>query len=194
MPEPLTKLTSKAVVLSQSNIDTDQIIPGRFLSTTSREGLGRWAFHDWRYEADGSPKPEAILNRIDPAEHRILLAGRNFACGSSREHAPWALMDYGFRAVVSTEIADIFTSNALKNGLLPVVVDQPTWDDLAAHPDQPITVDLDSSTIRRGNAEPVAFVVESFARQCLLDGVDTLGWLQARLPAIEAFERRTETA
>ena len=194
MPEPLTKLTSKAVVLSQSNIDTDQIIPGRFLSTTSREGLGRWAFHDWRYEADGSPKPEAILNRIDPAEHRILLAGRNFACGSSREHAPWALMDYGFRAVVSTEIADIFTSNALKNGLLPVVVDQATWDDLAAHPDQPITVDLDSSTIRRGNAEPVAFVVESFARQCLLDGVDTLGWLQARLPAIEAFERRTETA
>lgn len=194
MPEPFNTLTSKAVVLSQSNIDTDQIIPGRFLSTTTREGLGAWAFHDWRYEADGSPKPEAILNRIDPTEHRILLAGRNFACGSSREHAPWALLDYGFRAVVSTEIADIFTSNALKNGLLPVVVDQTTWDDLAAHADQPIAVDLEASTIQRGNAEPVAFTVESFARQCLLDGVDTLGWLQARLPAIEAFERQKESA
>jgi 3-isopropylmalate/(R)-2-methylmalate dehydratase small subunit len=194
MPEPFKMLTSKAVVLSQSNIDTDQIIPGRFLSTTTREGLGAWAFHDWRYEADGSPKPEAILNRIDPTEHRVLLAGRNFACGSSREHAPWALLDYGFRAVVSTEIADIFTSNALKNGLLPVVVDQATWDNLAAHADQPITIDLEASTIRRGNAEPVAFTVEPFARQCLLDGVDTLGWLQARLPAIEAFERQKESA
>ncbi|HWQ85175.1 3-isopropylmalate dehydratase small subunit [Brevundimonas sp.] len=192
MSEPFRALTSKAVVLSQSNIDTDQIIPGRFLSTTTREGLGAHAFHDWRYEADGSPKPEAVLNRIDPAEHRILLAGANFACGSSREHAPWALLDYGFRAVVSTGIADIFTSNALKNGLLPVVVDQAAWDDLAAHPDQPVTIDLEASTIRRGNAAPVAFTVERFARQCLLDGVDTLGWLQARLPAIEAFERQKE--
>ena len=194
MTEPFKSLTSKAVVLSQSNIDTDQIIPGRFLSTTSREGLGAWAFYDWRYESDGSPKPEAILNRIDPSERRILLAGKNFACGSSREHAPWALMDYGFRAVVSTGIADIFTSNALKNGFLPIVVDQATWDDLAAHADQPITIDLETSTIQRGNAAPVAFTVESFARQCLLDGVDTLGWLQARLPVIEAFERQTETA
>ncbi|WP_296170295.1 3-isopropylmalate dehydratase small subunit [uncultured Brevundimonas sp.] len=193
MPEPLKTLVSKAVVLSQSNIDTDQIIPGRFLSTTTREGLGAQAFYDWRYEADGTPKPEAVLNRIDPTEHRILLAGRNFACGSSREHAPWALLDYGFRAVVSTEIADIFTSNALKNGLLPIVVDRATWDDLAAHADQPITIDLESSTIRRGNAQPVTFEVERFARRCLLDGVDTLGWLQSKLPAIEAFEYRTET-
>ncbi len=193
MPEPLKTLVSKAVALSQSNIDTDQIIPGRFLSTTTREGLGAQAFYDWRYDADGTPKPEAVLNRIDPAEHRILLAGRNFACGSSREHAPWALLDYGFRAVVSTEIADIFTSNALKNGLLPIVVDQATWDDLAAHAEQPITVDLESSTIRRGNAQPVTFEVERFARRCLLDGVDTLGWLQSQLPAIEAFEHRTET-
>ncbi len=193
MPEPLKTLVSKAVVLSQSNIDTDQIIPGRFLSTTTREGLGAQAFYDWRYEADGTSKPEAVLNRIDPTEHRILLAGRNFACGSSREHAPWALLDYGFRAVVSTEIADIFTSNALKNGLLPIVVDQATWDDIAAHAEQPITVDLESSTIRRGNAQPVTFEVERFARRCLLDGVDTLGWLQSQLPAIEAFEHRTET-
>ncbi|MFN4297120.1 MAG: 3-isopropylmalate dehydratase small subunit [Brevundimonas sp.] len=192
MPEPLKTLTSGTVVFSQSNIDTDQIIPGRFLTTTTREGLGAHAFHDWRYEADGAVKPEAVLNRIDPTEHRILIAGDNFACGSSREHAPWALLDYGFRAVVSTSIADIFTSNALKNGLLPVVVSQAVWDDLAAHPDQPVTIDLEAETIRRGNAAPTPFRVESFARQCLLDGVDAMGWLTARLPDIEAFERRQQ--
>ncbi len=192
-PDPFTVLTSKTVILSQANIDTDQIIPARFLTTTTRDGLGQSAFYDWRYEADGSVKPEAILNRIDPAEHRILLAGRNFGCGSSREHAPWALTDYGFRAVISTEIADIFTSNALKNGLLPVVVDQAVWDDLAAQPDQPVTIDLENNEIRRGNAHPVPFKVEAFARQCLLDGVDTLGWLQSKLPEIEAFERSKET-
>ncbi|OYW90030.1 MAG: 3-isopropylmalate dehydratase small subunit, partial [Caulobacterales bacterium 32-67-6] len=112
---------------------------------------------------------------------------------SSREHAPWALYDYGFRAVISTEIADIFTSNALKNGLLPIVVSQDVWDDLASQPDQPVTIDLQAEQIRRGNAEPVPFGVESFARQCLLDGVDTLGWLQANLPEIEAYERSRET-
>ena len=191
--EPIRTLTSKTVILSQSNIDTDQIIPARFLTTTTRDGLGKAAFYDWRYEADGSVKPEAILNRIDPTEHRILLAGRNFGCGSSREHAPWALADYGFRAVISTEIADIFTSNALKNGVLPIVVDQAVWDDLASQPDQPVTIDLETNEIRRGNAHPVPFGVESFARQCLLDGVDTLGWLQARMPDIEAFECRMET-
>ena len=189
MPEPFRALTSRVLVLSQSNIDTDQIIPARFLTTTSREGLGRHAFHDWRYEADGTPKPEAVLNRIDPTEHRILLAGDNFGCGSSREHAPWALIDYGFRAVISTSIADIFSSNALKNGFLPVVVDQTVWDDLAAHPEQPVTLDLETQELRRGNHAPVAFTVEPFARQCLLDGVDTLGWLQKHLPAVEAYER-----
>ncbi len=196
MAEPFRTLTSKTVTLSQANIDTDQIIPARFLTTTQREGLGAHAFSDWRYESDGSPKPESILNRIDPAEHRILLAGRNFACGSSREHAPWALLDYGFRAVISTEIADIFTSNALKNGLLPIVVSQEVWDDLAAQPDQPVTIDLETCEIRRGNAAAVPFRVEAFARQCLLDGVDTLGWLQGRIPDIESFERAraTETA
>ena len=192
MLEPLKTLTSGTVVFSQSNIDTDQIIPGRFLTTTTREGLGAHAFHDWRYEADGSVKPEAVLNRIDPAQNRILIAGDNFACGSSREHAPWALLDYGFRAVVSTSIADIFTSNALKNGLLPIVVSQAVWDDLSAHPVQPVTIDLEAQTIRRGNAVPTPFRVESFARQCLLDGVDAMGWLTARLPDIEAFERRQQ--
>ena len=192
MPEPLQVLTSQCVVLSQANIDTDQIIPARFLTTTTREGLGRVAFHDWRYESNGSAKPEAVLNRIDPSERRILLAGPNFACGSSREHAPWALADYGFRAVISTSIADIFTSNALKTGLLPIEVDQATWDDLAAFPDQPVTIDLEAAEIRRGNAAPTPFTVERFARRCLLDGVDTLGWLQARLPDIAAFEAAHE--
>ncbi len=192
-PDPFTVLTSRAILLSQANIDTDQIIPARFLTTTTRDGLGKSAFYDWRYEADGSIRPEATLNRIDPSQHRILLAGRNFGCGSSREHAPWALVDYGFRAVISTEIADIFTSNALKNGLLPVVVDQDVWTDLASQPDQPITIDLEKNEIQRGNGLPVPFQVEPFARQCLLDGVDTLGWLTSRLPEIEAFERSRES-
>lgn len=188
MPEPIKVFTSRTLVLTQANIDTDQIIPARFLTTTSREGLGTKAFYDWRYEQDGSARPEAVLNRIDPAEHRILVAGDNFGCGSSREHAPWALHDYGFRAVISTGIADIFTSNALKNGLLPIVVDQATWDDLVAHPEQPVTIDLEAGEVRRGNHPPVSFAVEAFARECLLQGVDPLGWIQSRLPAIEAFE------
>jgi len=187
--EPLKTLTSRTLVLTQANIDTDQIIPARFLTTTSREGLGTKAFYDWRYESDGSARPEAVLNRIDAAEHRILVAGDNFGCGSSREHAPWALYDYGFRAVISTGIADIFTSNALKNGLLPVVVDQDVWDDLVAHPEQPVSIDLETNEVRRGNHAPVTFSVEPFARQCLLDGVDTLGWLQNQSAAIEDFER-----
>ncbi|KAK0330289.1 hypothetical protein LTR94_033416, partial [Friedmanniomyces endolithicus] len=126
--------------------------------------------------------PDFVLNQPRYAGASILLARKNFGCGSSREHAPWALLDYGFRAVISTEIADIFTSNALKNGLLPIVVDQALWDDLAAHPEQPVTIDLDANEIRRGHAPAVPFKVESFARQCLLDGVDALGWLQSKLP------------
>ena len=187
--EPIRVFTSRSLVLTQANIDTDQIIPARFLTTTETTGLGGKAFYDWRYESDGSARPEAVLNRIDPAEHRILVAGENFGCGSSREHAPWALYDYGFRAVISTGIADIFTSNALKNGLLPIVVDQATWDDLVAHPEQPVTIDLELGEVRRGNHAPVTFAVEAFARQCLLDGVDTLGWLQNKLPDIETYER-----
>ncbi|MDI1282384.1 3-isopropylmalate dehydratase small subunit [Brevundimonas sp.] len=191
MSDPFKVLTSRTLVLSQTNIDTDQIIPARFLTTTSREGLGVHAFHDWRYETDGTPRPEAVLNRIDPSEQRILVAGANFGCGSSREHAPWALLDYGFRAVISTGIADIFTSNALKNGLLPVEVDAATWEDLAANPDQPVTLDLEAGELRRGNHAAVPFTVEPFARQCLLDGVDPLGWLQKHLAAIEAFEHQS---
>jgi 3-isopropylmalate/(R)-2-methylmalate dehydratase small subunit len=193
MPEPFKTLTSKTLVLRQENIDTDQIIPARFLTTTSREGLGKLAFYDWRYDADGEEKP-CVLNEIDPSAQRILVAGDNFGCGSSREHAPWALMDYGFRAVISTDIADIFSSNALKNGLLPIVVDQETYADLVANEGQDVTIDLEACEIRRGNQAPVAFTVEPFARQCLLEGVDTLGWLTARIGEIEAFEKARETA
>ena len=185
---PFKTLTSRTVVLPAANIDTDQIIPARFLTTTTKEGLGREAFHDWRYDKDGAEKPDCILNTVDPAEHRVLVAGRNFGCGSSREHAPWALTDYGFRAVVSTEIADIFTSNALKNGLLPVVVDEETHARLVEHAGEPVTIDLQTNELRMGN-HVVSFRVEPFSRECLLDGVDTLGWLAARIPAIEAYER-----
>jgi 3-isopropylmalate/(R)-2-methylmalate dehydratase small subunit len=191
MSERFTTLTSRTLVLSQANIDTDQIIPARFLTTTSREGLGAAAFYDWRYDAEGKPLKDAALNAGDATEHRILVAGDNFACGSSREHAPWALLDYGFRAVISTSIADIFSSNALKNGLLPVIVDQATHERLLADPGGRVSIDLERCELFVGNEPPLTFTVEPFARRCLLEGVDTLGWLIERLPAIEAFETRT---
>lgn len=190
MPERFTHLTSRTVVLPQSNIDTDQIIPARFLTTTTRAGLGASAFYDWRYDANGNALPDATLNTLDISEHRILVAGDNFACGSSREHAPWALLDYGLRAVVSTSIADIFSSNALKNGLLPVVVDEATHQRLLADPGGRVSIDLDKCELTAGNAPPVPFTVEPFARRCLLEGVDTMGWLLERLPAIQDFEAR----
>lgn len=184
--EPFSTLRSRTVVIAQENVDTDQIIPARFLTTTAREGLGRLAFHDWRYDGDGRPT-DSPLNAVDSVTHQVLVAGRNFGCGSSREHAPWALRDFGFRAVVSTEIADIFTSNALKNGVLPVVVDADTHERLLAHPGEPVTVDLEIGELRFGN-HVARFTVEAFARRCLLDGVDPLGFILDRTPAIEAYE------
>jgi len=191
MAERFERLTSRTLVLPQENIDTDQIIPARFLTTTTRDGLGAAAFYDWRYGPDGAPLPDAPLNTIDPAEHRVLVAGDNFACGSSREHAPWALLDYGFRAIISTGIADIFASNALKNGLVPVIVDPDTHARLLANPGGRVTVDVERCEITAGNEPPVAFAIDPFARRCLLDGVDTLGWLVERIPAIEEFEARS---
>ncbi len=188
MPDPLRALTSRTMVLPQASIDTDQIIPARFLTTTSRKGLGKHAFQDWRYDATGAPIAEFALNAVDPAEHRILVAGENFACGSSREHAPWALLDYGFRAIISTSIADIFTSNALKNGLLPIEVDAATHAALLERPGYEVTIDLEQCELRFANLAPVAFRVEAFARHCLLEGVDPLGWLLEQTPAILAHE------
>ena len=190
--QPFTTLTSTPAPLKVINVDTDMIIPKQYLKTIKRTGLGTGLFAEMRFAEDGSENPDFVLNKPAYRTAQILVAGDNFGCGSSREHAPWALYDYGFRAVISTSIADIFTSNALKNGFLPVVVDQATWDDLAAHPEQPVTIDLEAGEIRRGNVAPVPFKVEAFARQCLLDGVDTLGWLQSKLPYIQTFERFRE--
>ncbi len=189
--EPFTVLNSRTVVIAQENVDTDQIIPARFLTTTQREGLGVHAFHDWRWDADGRPTASP-LNAVDTATHQVLVAGRNFGCGSSREHAPWALRDFGVRAVVSTEIADIFTSNALKNGVLPVTVDAGTHARLLEHPGEAVTVDLGAGELRFGN-HVARFTVEPFARRCLLDGVDAFGFLLDRRGAIDAFEEARAT-
>src|SRR5215207_2967393 len=178
--EAITTIRSCTVVLPSSNIDTDQIIPARFLTTTTKEGLGRQAFADWRYDANGAPKPDFALNRPEAAGCAILVAGRNFGCGSSREHAPWALLDYGFRAVVSTEIADIFRSNSLKNGLIPVVVDEATSQWLIEHPGAEVTIDLESTTLTLPTGARARFPMEAFARYCLLNGVDELGFLLSR--------------
>ena len=187
--DPIKTLTSRTLVLAQENIDTDQIIPARFLTTTSKEGLGKSVFYDWRYDEDGRPRNSSVFNGVDSDTHQILVAGSNFGCGSSREHAPWALAGFGFRAVISSDIADIFKSNALKNGLLPIEVDDETHKTLLASPGLEVTIDLETNTVAFGESRAASFVMEPFARRCLLDGVDPLGHLINQLPAIEAFER-----
>jgi 3-isopropylmalate/(R)-2-methylmalate dehydratase small subunit len=187
--EAIRQIRSRTVVLPSSNIDTDQIIPARFLRTTTREGLGQQLFADWRYSPDGAIKPEFALNRPEAAGCAVLVAGRNFGCGSSREHAPWALLDYGFRAVISTEIADIFRSNSLKNGLLPIEVDESTGQWLLEHPGAEVTIDLESTTLRLPDGTAVQFPLEGFARYCLLNGVDELGYLISRQSEITAYEQ-----
>ena len=192
--EPVKIVRSRTVVLPATNIDTDQIIPARFLTTTTRGGLGEHLFTDWRYAPDGTSRPEFVLNRPESAGCSILVAGRNFGCGSSREHAPWALVDYGIRAVVSTEIADIFRSNALKNGLLPVVVEEATSRWLLEHPGADVTIDVEATRLSLPDGTSVSFPLEPFARFCLLNGVDELGFLLARAPQIEAFETSSDRA
>jgi 3-isopropylmalate/(R)-2-methylmalate dehydratase small subunit len=185
---PISRVHSKTVVISSSNIDTDQIIPARFLTTTVKDGLGRQLFADWRYRADGSPNPDFVLNRPEARGAEVLVAGRNFGCGSSREHAPWALLDFGIRAVVSTEIADIFRGNSLKNGLLPITVDEATSQWLLEHPGALIDIDLKSCRLTLPTGASVAFPMESFARHCLMNGIDELGYLRSHLGAIERYE------
>jgi 3-isopropylmalate/(R)-2-methylmalate dehydratase small subunit len=186
--QPIRTIESRTVVMASTNIDTDQIMPARFLTTTTREGLGKQAFADWRYDANGNPKPDFILNKPEVAGCELLVAGRNFGCGSSREHAPWSLLDYGFKAVISTEIADIFRSNSLKNGLLPVVVDEETHQWLLANPGAALKIDLESNTLTLPNGSSTKFPIEGFARYCLLNGVDELGFLLQQAPAIERYE------
>ena len=187
--EAFKTLTSQTVVLPQDDIDTDQIIPARFLTTTSRDGLGKAAFYDWRYDADGRLLNSSALNGVDTRTHQILVAGSNFACGSSREHAPWALLDFGFKAVISSDIADIFTSNALKNGLLTVVVDPEVHQQLLAAPGARVTIDLENNSVSFDQTQ-TSFHVEPFARRCLLDGVDPLGHILKRADLIEEYEAR----
>ncbi len=186
--QPLRRITSRTVVIASTDIDTDQIIPARFLTTTTKEGLGRQLFADWRYQEDGSPKPEFVLNRPETHGAQILVTGRNFGCGSSREHAPWALLDYGFRAVISTEIADIFRGNALKNGFLPIIVDAETWQWLLQHPGAEIDIDLEAMRLTLATGASISIALEPFARHCLLNGLDEFGYLRSKLPDIARFE------
>jgi len=191
--EPIKVLRSRTVVLPMTNIDTDQIIPARFLTTTTREGLGQNLFADWRYDAQGALRPEFALNRPEAQGCQILVAGRNVGCGSSREHAPWALLDYGIRAVISTEISDIFRNNSLKNGLLPVVVDENTHRWLIEHPGAEVSIDLDSTTLLLPGGERVEFPLEAFSRYCLMNGIDELGFLLGRMDEIKAYEQRVQS-
>jgi 3-isopropylmalate/(R)-2-methylmalate dehydratase small subunit len=188
--EPIRNIRSRTVVIASTNIDTDQLMPARFLTTTTREGLGQHLFADWRYDAAGQPIPSFVLNQPEAKGCQILVAGRNIGCGSSREHAPWGLYDYGFRAVVSTEIADIFRNNSLKNGLVPVVVDEATHAWLIENPGAEISIDLETRVLRLPDGREVSFPIESFARYCLLNGVDETGYLLSQIPAIEAYEQR----
>jgi 3-isopropylmalate/(R)-2-methylmalate dehydratase small subunit len=187
--DPIRLIQSRTVVMPRTNIDTDQIIPGRFLTTTTKEGLGAQLFADWRYDAQGKPIPDFVLNQPAAQGCRILVAGRNIGCGSSREHAPWALHDFGFRAVVSTEIADIFKNNSLKNGLLPVVVDEATHAWLIANPGAEVKIDLETTTITLPTGTSAKFPVEAFARYCLLNGIDETGYLLSQDEKITAYER-----
>ena len=186
--KPVQHLRSRTAVLPTKDIDTDQIIAARFLTTTSREGLGKNAFFDLRYREDGSENPDFPLNKDAAKGCRILVAGRNFGCGSSREHAPWALLDFGLQAIISSEIADIFRNNALKNGLLPVVVDDSTHRWLLENPGAEIDIDVATSTLSLPGGETVEFPIDGFAKYCLLEGIDQLGFLRQQLPAIENFE------
>ena len=188
MPAKFSPIESKPVLFGVDNIDTDQIIPARFLKTISKDGLGDQLFYDWRYEADGTPKPDFVLNGTEAKSRQILVAGDNFGCGSSREHAPWALTQYGFRAVISTSFADIFKGNSLKNGLLPVVVPKDVHAWLFANPDAVLKVDLNSLTLPDGRK--VEFPIDPFAQHCLREGVDELGYILQQEPAIASFEAK----
>ena len=187
--KPFLPFESRLVPMPNNNIDTDQIIPARFLKTTSKEGLDKQLFNDWRYDAQGNPKPDFILNTPRGQHAEILLAGDNFGCGSSREHAPWALTQFGFRAVISTSFADIFKGNALKNSLLPIVVPHEIHTRLFALPeDAKVKVDLASQTLTLPDSERVEFPVDPFSKTCLLEGIDELGWILKQEPSIAAFE------
>ena len=184
------KFESRTVVLAVDNIDTDQIIPARFLKTISKDGLGDQLFYDWRYDADGKPKPGFVLNQAEAKGAQALVAGDNFGCGSSREHAPWALQQFGFRAIVSTSFADIFKQNSLKNGLIPITVPADVHAFLLGAPGAVVKVDLAAQTLTLPDGRSVEFPIDAFSKHCLLEGVDELGYILQQEPAISAYEAR----
>lgn len=190
--EPFTTLSSKVAWLPVDNIDTDQIIPAVYLKSTTKIGLGKGLFSNWRYRADGSPDPAFVLNRPETRGARILLTGNNFGCGSSREHAPWALMDFGFQAVIALSFADIFSNNSLKNGILPVTLTPRDYQSLAAyladHPQAELTIDLAKQSVVLPDGQGFGFPIDSFSQACLLKGVDELGYLLSLDPDITRFE------
>ena len=186
----LEKINSKILVLPNKDVDTDQIIPARFLTTTSKDGLGKHLFHDWRYEENGDNKPDFVLNKHANKKIEILVAGNNFGCGSSREHAPWALTDYGFRAVISSKIADIFKSNALKNGLLPIVVSEKILNTIMDKPDSELSICVQSSKITLPNNDIVEYEIDEFSKFCLIEGIDQLGFIQRNNSSIVEFEEK----
>tara|TARA_B110000438_G_C15628996_1_gene570085 strand:+ start:183 stop:758 length:576 start_codon:yes stop_codon:yes gene_type:complete len=187
---PIRQIQGRTVVLPNRDIDTDQIIAARYLTTTTKEGLGRHAFHDLRFDKDGNENPDFILNQPAATGCSILIGGNNFGCGSSREHAPWALLDYGFEAIISTEIADIFRNNSLKNGLVAIVIDIQTHEWLLQNSGSEIGIDIAAGTVTLSTGRSVDFAMDGFARHCLLEGIDQLGFLQQQSAAIKAFEER----
>src|SRR5690349_17941786 len=190
---PFRNFESRLVPLPNNNIDTDQIIPARFLKTTSKEGLDKQLFCDWRYDNQGNPKPDFILNQPRARGAEVLLAGDNFGCGSSREHAPWALTQFGFRAVISTSFADIFKQNSLKNSLLPIVVPPDVHAELfALDENAKVSIDLPAQTLTLPGGRAVKFEVDEFSKHCLINGVDELGYIQGNEAAIASFEARRE--
>lgn len=192
--KPITRIHSRTAVLLDENIDTDRIIPARFLTTTERAGLGKFCFNDWRYAQDGSDNPDFPLNKPEARGCSILVAGRNFGCGSSREHAPWALLDYGIQAVLCSEIADIFRGNALKNGLLAIVLDKAEHHWLLKNPGIELSIDVREQTIELPDGGRIRFQLEPFARHCLINGVDQLGFLLQHTLAITQYEQHQEKA
>ena len=194
----VVSITSRTVVLPSSNIDTDQIIPARFLTTTTREGLGRSLFADWRYDAQGASKPDFVLNRPQAQGCRILVAGRNFGCGSSREHAPWALMDYGIRCVISTQFGDIFYNNCFKNGVLPIKVShedlEKLFDDAERGANATLSIDLEKQEIRGPDGGVVKFDIDPHRKHCMLNGLDDIGQTKQKQAKIDGFEEKSKAA
>ena len=190
--QKIKKFSARTVNLPNEDIDTDQIIPARFLTRQTTDGIGECLFADWRFDKSGRPKEDFILNQPESSDAEILVAGNNFGCGSSREHAAWSLLDYGFRAIISTSFADIFQNNSLKNGLITIAVNLETHKWLLEHPATTLIVDLNNTQICLENGKVISFPIDSFARYCLLNGVDQLGYLLNHDTEISAYENKQQ--